>query len=123
MGAKKEVPMDLTRHARTRMQQRGINAAALDALLAYGRVAPAGDGCEVVYFDKRTRQRLERATAVTRGRATAATPARGTAATPARGTAVAPAKAGVHRICNTYAIVASDGSVITVGHRTRRIPR
>ena len=91
--------MDLTRHARARMQQRGINAAALDALLDYGRVARAGRGRDIVYFDKRTRQRLERATAVS------------------------PAKAGAQRVCNSYAIVASDGTVITVGHRTRRIPR
>ena len=75
--------MELTRHARARMQQRGITAAALDALLDYGRVAPAGGGCDIVYFDKRTQPRFG----------------------------------------NGYAIVASDGSVITVGHRTRRIPR
>jgi len=91
--------MELTRHARTRMQQRGIDAAALDALLDFGRVARAGRGRELVYFDKRSRERL------------------------ARATAVAPAKAGVQSACNTYAIVASDGTVITVGHRTRRIPR
>jgi len=36
--------MDLTRHARTRMQQRGIDAAALDAFLDFGRVARAGRG-------------------------------------------------------------------------------
>ena len=27
------------------------------------------------------------------------------------------------RLANTYAIVGSDGTVITVGHRYRRIPR
>ena len=89
--------MDLTRHARARMQQRGIDAAALGALLDYGRVARAGRGVEIVYFDKRARERLKRATAVS------------------------PAKAGVQRVCNSYAIVASDGTVITVGHRTRRL--
>ncbi|HET9763298.1 MAG TPA: DUF4258 domain-containing protein [Casimicrobiaceae bacterium] len=91
--------MDLTRHARARMQQRGIAAAALDALLDYGRVVRAGRGVDIVYFDKRSRERFNRATVV------------------------APANAGAQRICKTYAIVASDGSVITVGHRTRRIPR
>ena len=75
--------MDLTRHARTRMQQRGINTAALSALLDYGRVARAGRGRDIVYFDKRTRARFG----------------------------------------NSYAILASDGTVITVGHRTRRINR
>ena len=89
--------MDLTRHARARMQQRGINAAALDALLDYGRVARAGRGRDIVYFDSRTRARLVRAHAV--------------------------AVPEAERVCKSYAIVASDGTVITVGHRTRRINR
>jgi hypothetical protein len=91
--------MELTRHARTRMQQRGINAAALGALLDYGRVAPAGGGRDIVYFDKRARARL------------------------ARAGAVAPAKAEAQSTSKTYAILDADGTVITVGHRTRRIPR
>jgi hypothetical protein len=41
-----------THHARTRMQQRGIPAAAIEALLDYGRSTPAGRGCEVLFFDK-----------------------------------------------------------------------
>ena len=89
--------MELTRHARARMQQRGIDAAALGALLDYGRVARAGRGVDIVYFDKRARQRLAREHAV--------------------------AAPEAERVCNSYAIVASDGTVITVGHRTRRIPR
>ena len=89
--------MDLTRHARARMQQRGIAAAALGALLDYGRVARAGRGVDIVYFDKRARQGLAREHVV--------------------------AAPEAERVCNSYAIVASDGTVITVGHRTRRIPR
>ena len=73
-----------TAHARTRMQQRGIPPAAIEALLDDGRSAPAGRGCEVLFFDK------------------------------AR-------KGG--RFAKTYAVLASDGSVITVGHRYRRLPR
>ena len=64
-----------TDHARTRMQQRGIPAAAVDLLINYGRFAPAGRGCEIVYLRK------------------------------------------------TYAILGADGAIVTVGHRTRRIPR
>jgi hypothetical protein len=45
-----------TDHARARMQQRGIRAAAVEALLDYGRSAPAGDGCEVLFFDKAARK-------------------------------------------------------------------
>ena len=113
--------MDLTRHARTRMQQRGINAAALGALLHYGRMIPAGGGRDIVYFDKRARQRLARATVVPSGRATAVSSARAAVAL-GRAIVVAPAKAGA-QLCNTYAILESDGTVITVGHRTRRINR
>ena len=87
----------LTRHARARMQQRGISAADLDALLNFGRFVPAGGGCDVVFFDKRARERLSRAGVIS------------------------PSEA--ERICRSYAIVESDGAVITVGHRFRRIPR
>lgn len=87
----------LTRHARARMQQRGISAADLDALLAFGRFAPAGGGCDIVFFDKRARECLSRAGVIS------------------------PSEA--ERIGRSYAIVESDGAVITVGHRFRRIPR
>jgi hypothetical protein len=80
-----------TEHARARMQQRGIPAAAIDALLSYGRASPARRGCEIVFLDKRTRARLARAD---------------------------PAAA---RLARTYAVLGSDGMVVTVGHRYRRI--
>ena len=94
----------LTHHARARMQQRGISAAALDALLEFGRIRPAGNGCEIVFFDNKARRRL--------------------------GSGPGSEKRSVATIWgpdpefpNFYAIVGSDGMVITVGHRTRRIPR
>ena len=65
----------LTHHARVRMQQRGISAAALEALLELGREIHVDRGCDLVFFGKR------------------------------------------------YVILGSDGTVITVGHRFRRIPR
>lgn len=82
-----------TEHARARMQSRGIPAAAIDALLEHGRSSNSRRGCEIVFFDKRTRARLAK---------------------------TGPAAA---RLARTYLIVASDGAVLTVGHRTRRIPR
>ena len=87
----------LTHHAQIRMQQRGISAATLDALLDFGRFAPAGGGREIVFFDKRARERLARAGALSAAEA--------------------------DRLCKNYAIVQSDGLVITVGHRTRRVQR
>ena len=45
-----------TDHARARMQSRGIPAAAVEALLDYGRSVPAGQGCELVFFDKAARK-------------------------------------------------------------------
>ena len=86
-----------TDHARARMQQRGIPSAAVEALLTYGRSARAGRGCEVVYFDKAARVRLLRDD---------------------------PAAAReTERLCKTYAVLGTDGAVVTVGHRHRRIAR
>ena len=91
------VAVDLTPHARTRMQQRGIREDALEALLDYGRVAHVDRGREIVFFDKPARARLMRRN---------------------------PAAARVaDRLRRTYAILSPAGAVITVGHRYRRIPR
>jgi hypothetical protein len=89
--------MELTRHARTRMQQRGIAAAALDALLDYGRARHLHNGCEIVFFDKDAKARLARANAL--------------------------AAREAEKLTRTYAIMGSNGVVITVGHRYHRIPR
>ena len=86
----------LTHHARVRMQQRGIPAAALDALLEYGAVRHAGGGRDIVFFDKRSRTRLAKEGVLAGGAA--------------------------DRLCKSYAIIESSGEVITVGHRYRRIP-
>jgi hypothetical protein len=87
----------LTPHARARMQQRGIRPRVLEALLDYGREVHAGGGRDLVFFDKRALARLKGANA----------------ALAAEGA----------RVRGSYAIVGSDGTVITVGHRFRRIPR
>jgi hypothetical protein len=98
-----EVLMDLlTHHARARMQQRGISAATVEALLDFGREVHVDRGCDLVFFDKRTRARLARAD---------------------RKAAANLNLAQAERICRSYAILGSDGTVITVGHRFRRIPR
>lgn len=84
------------------MQQRGISAAALEALLDFGRAKPAGNGREILFFARKPRR---------------------------LGSGSEFEKLRVPRFTNltpnskTYAILESDGTVITVGHRYRRIPR
>lgn len=87
----------LTAHARIRMQQRGIPAAAVDTLLDYGKVTHVDGGREIVFFDKAARRRF--ATQDPR------------------------AARRADRLVRAYAILGSDGVVITVGTRFRRIPR
>lgn len=88
----------LSDHARARMQQRGIRLEIIEALLDYGRERHIHyRGRAIVFFDKAARERLARKD---------------------------PAAAReAERLCRTYAILGSDGGVITVGHRFRRIPR
>lgn len=88
--------MNMTMHARQRMQQRGINREAMDYVLTYGRASRDHHGCRVVWLDKQARKKIRRAEG-----------------------------AGVERKLdkhlNAYAVVDSDGVVVTVGHRYRRI--
>ena len=50
-----------TPHARARMQQRGIRAETVEALLDFGRIRYLRQGGrEVVFFDKRAKERLAR---------------------------------------------------------------
>ena len=85
----------LTTHARIRMQQRGIPAAALDVLLGFGREAHDHRGCRIVHFDKRSRRDVAREL----GRDTFRK---------------------VERWLNAYAVVGADDAVLTVGHRYRK---
>ena len=88
----------LTPHARVRMQQRGIRRDALDALLDFGSERYVhSDGREIVFLDKKARAWLARSSPT--------------------------AARAAERVKSTYAIIGSDGLVITVGHRFRRIPR
>ncbi len=88
----------LTRHASRRVQQRGVNREVLDGLLAYGRYAPDHQGGHVVTFDGSSLEALalDHPSSV-RTRATESP--------------------------NLYAVLSSDGVVITAGYRFRRIPR
>jgi hypothetical protein len=93
-----ETEGQFTRHARERMQQRGIPRQAIDYVLAYGRVTHDHHGSRVVWLDKRARARLSRE----------------------EGRDVVSA---LDKHLNAYAVMDSDGVVLTVGHRFRRIWR
>ncbi len=90
--------MNLSQHARQRMQQRGIPRQAIDYVLAYGRVSHDHRGACVVWLDKRCKARLGR-------------------------------EEGLHVVrkldkhLNAYVVTGLDGTVLTVGHRYRRIWR
>jgi hypothetical protein len=88
----------LTDHARARMQQRGIRPEVVEALLGFGSVRHLHNhGCEIVFFDKKAKARLAR---------------------------VSPQAAReAEKLTCTYAIMGSNGVVITVGHRYRRVER
>lgn len=87
----------LSQHAATRMQQRGIPQAAIERLLEYGRLQYDHRGGAIVFLDKAARRRLAR---------------------DLKGTARPRDK---H--LDAYAVIATDGTVTTVGHRYKRIPR
>ncbi len=84
-----------TKHAHARSQQRGIPPLIVDWLLELG-VHKTYAGAEVVYFDKRSRERLRRYA----GRQ---------------------ALSKLDGLLDIYAVVSNDGCVLTIGHRTKRI--
>lgn len=89
----------LTTHARVRLCQRGIPGEVVECLLDFGHEEHDHHrGAVVVYFDHRSRKRLQRV--------------------------VGPdAYRRLEPHFDAYAVLGGDGSVITVGHRTRRINR
>lgn len=88
---------NLTRHAKTRMQQRGIPQSALECLLDYGRFQYDHHGAAIVFLDKAARRRLARD--------------------------LKSRSLPREKHLDACAVVATDGTVTTVGHRYKRIPR
>lgn len=87
-----------TDHALTRVQQRGISHTVLELLLTYGKKCHDQRGSEVVFFDHQARNRLRKYCEVSLFKY-------------------------IEKKLDTYAVIATDGTVITVGHRTKRINR
>lgn len=90
------MPTMLSRHARARMQQRGIPTEHVERLLAFGCEVHDRHGAVIVYFDRAARRRAERARAATRDE--------------------------LDRLAGMYVVMAG-GVVATVGHRYRRVRR
>lgn len=88
----------MTIHSHTRAQQRGLPPLVLHWLNDYGTEVHDGRGGVIRHFDRRSRRSLERDI----GRE------------PVR---------RMHEYLDAYAVYASDGTVITVGHRYQRIHR
>lgn len=86
-----------TRHARARMQQRGIAPAVVDRVLRYGREVHDHRGAIVVLMDRSAEARMTRDGE--------------------------PRDTTIDRLRGVYVVVTTDGTIRTVGHRTRRLRR
>ena len=88
--------LQVSRHAAARMQQRGLPPLVLQWFEDYGSERYDGHGGVIRFFDKRARRALERSV----GRE------------PVR---------RMHEWLNSYAVVAHDGTAVTVGRRHKRL--
>ena len=86
-----------THHARARMQQRGISTVLIEYMLRYATEQHDRHGGVVLFVDKAARRRMQREHRL--------------------------APAEVERIGSIYVVLALDGSVVTTGHRRRRVRR
>ena len=88
----------MTQHAVVRMQQRGIPPFVVECLLDHGRVQHDHHGGRILFFDKASWRRIKRC-----------------------GKKMSLAKLSKYR--KAYAVLTSDGLVLTLGHRYKRIRR
>ena len=84
-----------TRHAETRVRQRGIPPAIVEWLLSYGESRHDHHGGVLFYFDSKARARLQRSVE----RESLARHA---------------------RKLDCYAVMSMDGTILTVGYRVKR---
>lgn len=89
---------NVTEHAATRMRQRAISEQTVELLLEFGRRLYDHRGGIVHYFDKSCRRELQRRLGNDRYRQ-------------------------LEHELDDYLVTSTHGSVITVGHRDRRINR
>jgi hypothetical protein len=95
-----QMDIGFTSHARQRQQQRAIPDLVVSLIHSEGSICASHDGSEIRFVDKAARRRIQRAIGGDR------------------------AYALLERwLGQTYLVVAPDGSIITTGHRSRRIRR
>lgn len=90
--------MDVTvsNHAKVRMQQRAISEEMLESLLDFGQVRFNGQGTEILTFPKKVLRHLKKELDHK-------------------------IFMQVERHLNLYAVMSSDGELITTGYRTKRL--
>lgn len=88
--------MNATTHAAIRCQQRGVSLFVIDLLLRFGRREHDHAGAEIIFFDRRAKREVESYTGGSIGK--------------------------LSEQMDSYAVV-SDGCVLTVGVRYKKINR
>ena len=86
----------VSHHAQMRMQQRAITADMLESLLDFGQVKFNGQGTEILTFPKKVVKHLKKELNHK-------------------------VFMKIERHLNLYAIMSSDGELITTGYRTKRL--
>ena len=86
----------ISHHAKVRMQQRAITADMLESLLDFGQVKFNGQGTEILTFPKKVVKHLKKELNHK-------------------------VFMKIERHLNLYAIMSSDGELITTGYRTKRL--
>ena len=87
--------MNFSKHAAVRLQQRCIPPFVVDLLMDFGAVERVGDGATSHYFDKKSRSRIK--------------------------TYTGQLSCALKEYLDFYAIVGSDGVVITIARRLKKI--
>ena len=89
--------MNHSKHSKRRSQQRGIPEEVIDVLASYGDASPAGDGTSIFSVrSKDTRREILREAAIQGVK-------------------------NMDRYLGTFLVVAKDNTIVTVGHRYRRV--
>ena len=86
----------VSHHAQIRMQQRAITADMLESLLDFGQIRFNGQGTEILTFPKKVVKHLKKELNHK-------------------------VFMKIERHLNLYAIMSSDGELITTGYRTKRL--